>query len=466
MELSNSTDLSESVFFTARKARVRSHTHESTGAASSSGVPASSSSGYYSARIHTMMEHMSRLDVTQEDAEIEASRAHWTEVEPECCTAATSVGADSSTSESGSCVEGVLTEAERLRLYEENVEAIRSLQRDNPESRFFQIGDGQVVLGRKIAEGAQGEIFDGGSQYATEEWNDTGKGLPVVLKVFKAGYSVRDLQKQWPLALLHRATPLNENYDDNFNPVICGRLLGDGRFGFEMLRFWGDLRKLLDLRMQLNGNQHPPLMMPDGNYHECCMLAIMIMIAKGMKDLHERDTLHRDLKASNVLVNFGRFFYNQMKEDRLDPMELDHDFFCLVTDYECSIGVVGTGYWRAPEILEVVKNRTWHTTPNVFTPKSDVYSYAMTCYEVLTGFLPFEDIEDMGRTSIDDVLQRKRPKLPSHLRPWMRDLFGKCWHMEPSKRPTFVEILDVFEDIDRNDPCCQSESMFFKMHET
>jgi hypothetical protein len=275
MELPDSTDLSESVFFTARKARLRSHTQESTGAASSSD-PASSSSGFYSARIHTMVEHMSKLDVTQEDAEIEASRAHWTEMEPRYCTAPTSVGVDSSTSESGSCVEGVLTEAERLGLYEENVEAIRSLQRDNPESRVFEIVDGGVVLGRKIAEGGQAEIYDGGSQYATEEWNDMGKGIPMVLKVFKAGYSLRDLQKQWPLALLHKVSPFGGDDDDyDFNWVMCRRLLGDGRFGFEMPRFWGDLRKLLDLRMELNSNQHPPLMMPDGNYHDCCMLNIM-----------------------------------------------------------------------------------------------------------------------------------------------------------------------------------------------
>jgi hypothetical protein len=91
MELPNSTDLSESVFFTARKARLRSHILESTVAASSSD-PASSTSRYYSARIHTMMARMSELDVTQEDAEIEASRTHWTEMEPEYCTAGVSVG--------------------------------------------------------------------------------------------------------------------------------------------------------------------------------------------------------------------------------------------------------------------------------------------------------------------------------------------------------------------------------------
>jgi hypothetical protein len=65
-------------------------------------------------------------------------------------------------------------------------------------------------------------------------------------------------------------------------------------------------------------------------------------------------------------------------------MKLDHKIDFVVADYECSIGVVDSRYWRVPEILEVVKNRTLHTTPDVFTTKSDVYSYAMTCYEILT----------------------------------------------------------------------------------
>jgi serine/threonine protein kinase len=43
-------------------------------------------------------------------------------------------------------------------------------------------------------------------------------------------------------------------------------------------------------------------MMPDGNYHDYCMLAIMGLIAEGMRGLHKQGTLHRGLKASNVLI--------------------------------------------------------------------------------------------------------------------------------------------------------------------
>ena len=167
-------------------------------------------------------------------------------------------------------------------------------------------------------------------------------------------------------------------------------------------------------------------MMPNGNYHDCCMMDIMCDIVLGMRGLLEQGILYKDLKVSNVLVESHRIFDNLKEEDRLDSMKLDYYFGCVVANYECSIGIVGIGYWRAHEILEAVKNRTLQTTPNIFTPKSDVYSYAMTCYEVLIGCIPFENVDDMGRTNIDDVLQRRRPKLPSHLRPWMRDLFDKC----------------------------------------
>ena len=57
--------------------------------------------------------------------------------------------------------------------------------------------------------------------------------------------------------------------------MLHGWLLQDGRFAFGMMRFWGDLRKLLNLRMQHNGNLRPLFMMADGNYREYCMFRMM-----------------------------------------------------------------------------------------------------------------------------------------------------------------------------------------------
>jgi serine/threonine protein kinase len=48
--------------------------------------------------------------------------------------------------------------------------------------------------------------------------------------------------------------------------------------------------------------------------------------------------LHRDLKASNVLVHSS-------------PTETGFDSSITVAGSECSLAVAGTAFWRAPEIL-------------------------------------------------------------------------------------------------------------------
>ncbi|KAG0587185.1 hypothetical protein KC19_2G146400 [Ceratodon purpureus] len=430
---SESGILSESFFFTARKAPLHSHIENSTGVASSS----SSSTKYYSARIHTLMTLKSERGMSEKDAEIEASKSHWTEVESNRhYTPATSGRKQSSTSETGGESCGVeMTEEEWAELYKDNVEEMRRLQMENEDSDFFQIGG--KVEGEMIAKGGQATIYEHRKDIG-------GRSVPMVMKVFEVGYSVRELRKQWPLNLLCNGSA-GSHYPRN--PILTGRLLNDGRFAFEMLKFWGDVRKLLDVRMQHNGNRHPPFMMEDGSYQEDCIYRMWNSIACGMQGLNDESTLHRDLKASNVLIESTSFWKPGYKEeDRLDPLDLGVGFVCFVADYECSAGVVGTGFWRAPEILEAVKNRTLGTS-NVFTPKVDVYSYAMTCYEILTGYVPFEHLEDKG-TNMDRVLQGKRPTLPQHLKPWVIELFQRCWHEDPLVRPTFLEIMAIFKKLE------------------
>ena len=152
----------------------------------------------------------------------------------------------------------------------------------------------------------------------------------------------------------------------------------------------------------------------------------MEQIALGMYGLHRHDIVHRDLKAANVLLD------TEMGKAWKDP----NGFICKVSDFECSVGVVGTRFWRAPEILQAVKSRNFK--PELFTKSADVYSYGMTCYEVVTGQIPFEDLR---ASDYDVVIRGERPKLPSDIEPWMRDLITRCWHPDPLERPTFHTIV-------------------------
>jgi serine/threonine protein kinase len=158
-----------------------------------------------------------------------------------------------------------------------------------------------------------------------------------------------------------------------------------------------------------------------------------------MLKLHDHGILHRDLKASNVLVQLRNpkdFGALTVMLDSFGGYDLD------VVDFESSVGVVGTGFWRAPEVLLALKNRS--LGPETWTKKCDVYSYAMTCYELMTGRIPFEDHVGMNA---DKVINGARPLWPNSLWPHLCKLVERCWDSDPSSRPNFHEIVDELQSI-------------------
>lgn len=65
-----------------------------------------------------------------------------------------------------------------------------------------------------------------------------------------------------------------------------------------------------------------------------------------------------------------------------------------------------------PEILQQLKDRVSMSNLK-FTEKCDVYNYSMTCYELTTGRLPFED--HSFNKGYDLILIGERPELPLDL---------------------------------------------------
>lgn len=98
-----------------------------------------------------------------------------------------------------------------------------------------------------------------------------------------------------------------------------------------------------------------------------------------------------------------------------------------IANFECSEGLVGTVFWRTPEILRQLQDSV--STSNVwFTTKADVYSYGMTCYEIVIGFIPFKR---KFWQNYDIILSGKLPTLPYDLDPFMRDIIIDCWQLDP-----------------------------------
>jgi serine/threonine protein kinase len=162
-------------------------------------------------------------------------------------------------------------------------------------------------------------------------------------------------------------------------------------------------------------------------------LILMKQIANGVKELHGCGFIHKDLKASNILLKSK---LNLSRRNRKYSYYLDwRQVHVKIGDYESSDVVMGTGFFRAPEVLRPLRDGT-----NVECSAAvDVYGFGMVCYELLTGKLPFQG---HPLSDYDLVLSGQRPDVSNQL-PWMRNLLHRCWHEDPHQRPGWDEILQI-----------------------
>ncbi|KAG0599020.1 hypothetical protein M758_12G120800 [Ceratodon purpureus] len=361
--------------------------------------------------------------VTALEERIERSKSHWSELtQPSQC----------------------ISLEEEAAIKHENEELFKTLK-CHPEwgEFFYYFGDhtkvlgsmGLLELGEKFAEGAQAELFHARIHWRhlhRIEW-DKEYGTDWVVKVFRKGTLVQHLQQQWPNGLFKMNADIIERTKlgkplggRHYCAVQCATLLEDGRFAFVMVKEDEDLRTLIDRKMLERG--------PDcGPFQKEVVEEIMYRVAQGVNQLHSLDIVHRDLKASNVLV---------------DPSPSGKYLWCFVADFESSVGVVGTGFWRAPEILQACRDKNVSARLKLFSKSADAYSYGMTCYEILTGRFPFQDHPLSGEQSLltDLVIDHHlRPELPEHVDDWAGELLQWCWKSDPIARPSFEDILSFIE---------------------
>lgn len=156
------------------------------------------------------------------------------------------------------------------------------------------------------------------------------------------------------------------------------------------------------------------------------ILAVALDIARGMQFIHAQGVIHRDLKPENILI--------------------DQDFRMKIADFGIACEEAycddlsddqGTYRWMAPEMIK----------HKAYGRKVDVYSFGLILWEMISGFIPYEDMNPI-QAAFAVVSKKLRPTIPKDCPPTMNALIEQCWSLHPDKRPDFWQVVKVLEQFE------------------
>lgn len=151
------------------------------------------------------------------------------------------------------------------------------------------------------------------------------------------------------------------------------------------------------------------------------LVKIIYQIAEGMKYIHFKKVIHRDLKPTNILI---------ARDGTVKICDFGISKLMTIEEQTMTRGL-GSQKFMAPEII----NEEDH-----YDEKVDVYSFGVLVFFIMTGGL-------LPKIRIGDILTGKKAEIPTTFTEFAKKLINDCWNLEPKDRPSFKDIVD---ELDKN----------------
>ncbi|XP_026086768.1 mitogen-activated protein kinase kinase kinase 10 [Carassius auratus] len=163
-----------------------------------------------------------------------------------------------------------------------------------------------------------------------------------------------------------------------------------------------------------------------------------VQVAMGMDYLHNQTfvpIIHRDLKSNNILI------LEPVERDDLSGKTLKITDFGLAREWHrtTKMSAAGTYAWMAPEVIKL----------SLFSKSSDVWSFGVLLWELLTGEVPYREIDALA-VAYGVAMNKLTLPVPSTCPEAFAQLLEECWCPNPHGRPSFGSILKRLVDIEQS----------------
>ncbi|XP_046676612.1 receptor-type guanylate cyclase gcy-4-like [Homalodisca vitripennis] len=287
----------------------------------------------------------------------------------------------------------------------------------------WEIPRDKVVINRKLGEGAFGYVYGGEAYFDSKGW------VAVAVKTLKIGST-----PEQKLEFLCEAEVMKRFEHKNIVQLLGICTKNEPVYTVMEFMLYGDLKTFLLARRHLVNEK----IGEEADEVSSKKLTTMALdVARALSYLAELKFVHRDVASRNCLVNGNRVV--KLGDFGMTRPMFEKDY------YKFSRKGMLPVRWMSPESLGL----------GLFTPASDVWSYGVLLYEIITfGSFPFQG---MGNNQVlEHVKAGNSLDIPSGVKPQAEALMRSCWNVDYKKRPKASEIVEFIANNPRLlQPCLE-----------